>query len=77
MQRVVRTAGRTVGCELPSLDQLYTDRTVARCAKIISDPSHPAHHLFQRLPSERQYRTIRACTSRFRDSFFPRAMKVV
>ena len=36
LNRVVRNAGRIVGCELPSLEELYYKRTVARSGRILS-----------------------------------------
>ena len=38
------------------------------------DPSHPGHHLFQRLPSGKRFRAIRTKTSRHLNSFFPMAV---
>ena len=43
LNRVVRNAGRNVGCERPSLEELYCKRTVARSRRIIADRSHPAN----------------------------------
>lgn len=74
LERIVRHASRIVGRELPSVASLYCTRLRRRASKIISDPSHPANHLFELLPSGRRYRAIRTRTSRFRLSFFPEAI---
>ena len=74
LERVVRTAGRIVGCELPSLASLYDKRLLARAQKIVADDSHPAHPLFECLPSGRRYRSLRARTRRLQTSFFPQAV---
>ncbi len=71
LQRVVRTAHHTVGGELPSLQDIYTRRCMRKSRRIISDSNHLSHGLFSLLPSGRWLRSIRTCTSRLRDSFFP------
>ncbi len=70
-QRVVRTARHIVGCELPSLQDIYTRRCMRKARRIIKDSSHPSHSLLSLLPSGRLLRSIRSRTSRLRDSFFP------
>lgn len=61
----------------PEKDQLYTTHRIINCAlsleellrarskacSILKDASHPAHHLFQLLPSGRQYRTLKVKTN--------------
>ncbi|KAK2901605.1 hypothetical protein Q8A73_011351 [Channa argus] len=51
LRRVVRTAERIIGIALPSLQELYLSRVRKRAKKITLDPSHPAHSLFELLPS--------------------------
>ena len=77
LDRVVRVAGKIVGCVLPSLASIYSSRCLNKAHKIISDPSHPAHPLFQLLPSGRRFRSLRSRTSRFSDSFYPQAIRCV
>ena len=77
LQRVVRTASRIVGCDLPSLDTLYEQRVLRRAQAIVADVSHPANHLFQPLPSGRRYRSIRTKTERLLNSFFPQAVQAM
>ena len=75
MQRVVKTAVRITGCDsLPTLEDIYCQRTIARSRKIVADPQHPAYHLFQLMPSGKRYRSIRARTTRFKNSFYPQAV---
>ena len=71
---IVRVASKLRGCELPSLESIYITRTqrIVRC--ITSDQHHPAHHLLQCLPSGRRFRTIKTRTSRFKNSFYPKAV---
>ena len=72
LNRVVRNAGRIVGCELPPWEELHCKRTVARSRRIIADRSHPANDLFQLLPSGRRHRVLRARTNRLCSSFSTR-----
>ncbi len=68
--RVVRTAERIIGITLPTLQELYSSRVSKRTDKITLDPSHPAHSLFELLPSGRRYRALSTRTTRHRNSFF-------
>ncbi len=47
MQPIIRSAEKVTGCNLPSLQDLYTSKTLKRPGKIVSDPSHPRHKLLQ------------------------------
>ncbi|XP_062861941.1 uridine 5'-monophosphate synthase isoform X3 [Trichomycterus rosablanca] len=51
LQRVVKSAQRTIGCSLPPIGDIYTTRCKERAACIFRDPTHPAHGLFTPLPS--------------------------
>ena len=77
MQRVVRAAEKVIGCRLPSIQDLYISRTRRRAGRIRADPSHPGHALFAPLPSGRRLRSIRTKTSRYFNSFFPSAIRLL
>ncbi|KAF7649123.1 hypothetical protein LDENG_00146500, partial [Lucifuga dentata] len=77
LQRIIRSAERVIGCNLPSLQDLYTSRTRRRAEKIVADPSHPGHHLFEPLPSGRRLWSIKTKTSRHKNSFFPTAVGLI
>ena len=77
LQRTVRTAEKIIGANLPSIQDLYVYRVRKRAVKIIADPSHPGHDLFQLLPSGRRYRALYARTTRHRNSFFPQAVSLM
>ena len=77
LQRIIRSAEKVIGCNLPSLQDLYASRTLRRAGKIVADPSHPGHKLFQSLPSGRRLRSIRTRTSRHKNSFFPSATGLI
>ncbi|KAI2654010.1 putative RNA-directed DNA polymerase from transposon BS [Labeo rohita] len=74
LQRTVRPAERIIGIPLPNLHGLYTSRVRKRAKKITLDPSHPAHSLFELLPSGRGYRALCTKTTRHKNSFFPQAI---
>ncbi|KAL0160132.1 hypothetical protein M9458_043857 [Cirrhinus mrigala] len=74
LQRIVWTAERIIGTTLPTLQELYSSRMSKRASKIILDPSHPAHFLFELLPSDRRFRARTTKTARHRKSFFPQAI---
>ena len=77
LQRVIRSAERVIGCNLPSLQDLHASRTLRRAGKIVADPSHPGHPLFQSLPSGKRLLSIRTKTSRHKNSFFPSAAGLI
>ncbi|CAM4312390.1 unnamed protein product [Leuciscus chuanchicus] len=76
LQRVVKAAQRIAGAPLPSIEDIYRKRCLRRAGKIIKDPSHPAHRLFTLLPSGRRYRSLRTKTTRYRNSFYPTAVRL-
>uniref|UniRef100_A0AAQ4S2X5 Alkylated DNA repair protein AlkB homologue 8 N-terminal domain-containing protein n=2 Tax=Gasterosteus aculeatus aculeatus TaxID=481459 RepID=A0AAQ4S2X5_GASAC len=77
LQRVLRSAERVIGCNLPSLQDLFASRSLKRAKKIAADPSHPGQKLFVPLPSGRRLRSIRTTTSRHTNSFFPSAVGLI
>ncbi|KAI3371511.1 hypothetical protein L3Q82_024097, partial [Scortum barcoo] len=46
LQRVVKAAQHITRTELPSMEDLYTQRCRKKATKIIKDPSHPTYKLF-------------------------------
>ena len=77
LQRIIRSAEKVIGCNLPSLQDLFASRTLRRAGKIVANPSHPGHKLFEVLPSGRRLRSIRTKTSRHKTSFFPAAVGLI
>uniref|UniRef100_A0AAQ6IJQ8 Reverse transcriptase domain-containing protein n=1 Tax=Anabas testudineus TaxID=64144 RepID=A0AAQ6IJQ8_ANATE len=74
LQRVIRSADKIIGTELPSIQHLYRSRLRKWAVSITADPTHPAHKLFKLLPSGRRHRAIATRTTRHRVSFFPQAV---
>ncbi len=77
LQRVVQTAELIISTTLHTLLQMYLYRVSKRADKITLDPSHPAHSLFELLPSGRRYRALSTSTTRHRSSFFPQAIHLM
>ncbi len=77
LYRIVQMAQHIVGGELPSLQDIYTQRRVRKTRKIIRDSCQLSHELFSLLPSGRRYHSIRTRTSRTRDSFFLQAIRLL
>ena len=72
-----KTAGKIIGCPLPSLENIATSRGLNRAKTIMSDPSHPGHGFFQLLPSGRRYRSLGSRTNRLRNTFYPWAIRLL
>ncbi|XP_068090792.1 uncharacterized protein [Hyperolius riggenbachi] len=74
LYRVIKTAEKIIGAQLPSLDLLYSMRMKTRASKILLDPSHPGRRYFETLPLGRRLRYIPAKTTRRMNTFFPQAV---
>ncbi|XP_060763541.1 uncharacterized protein fbrsl1 isoform X7 [Neoarius graeffei] len=77
LQRIVRAAEKIIGVPLPSLQDIYNTRLARRALSIAGDSTHPNHHFFSLLPSGRRMRSLRARTSRLRDSFIHQAVRML
>ncbi|KAK3563126.1 hypothetical protein QTP86_016360, partial [Hemibagrus guttatus] len=55
LQRIVRTAEKTIGVSLPSIMDMYTTRCIRKANSIVDDPTHPSHTLFTLLPSGKRF----------------------
>ena len=76
LQRVVKNAQKITQSSLPSIETIYTSRCRSTAASIMEDPTHPAHKLFDPLPSGRRLRSIKATTERFKCSFYPGTVRL-
>ena len=75
LQRIVRAAERIIGVSLPPLLDTYNTRLISKATRIAGDSTHPSHNIFSLLPSGRRLRSLRARTSRLKDSFFHQAVR--
>ncbi|KAK0154367.1 hypothetical protein N1851_003520 [Merluccius polli] len=77
LQRIVRAAEKIVGAPLPSLQDIYNTRLSRKALSIAGDSTHPTHCLFSLLPSGRRMRSLKARTSRLKDSFVHQAVRML
>ncbi|XP_077990622.1 uncharacterized protein LOC144444944 [Glandiceps talaboti] len=77
LNRIVRTASRIIGIGLPSLESLFNSRVTRKTKSVIKDINHPAHTLFELLPSGTRYRSIKTKTNRFKNSFYPLSVRIL
>ena len=75
LEGIVKTASKITGCKLPSIESIYTTRTLRTATAIISDFSHPTSHLFESLLSGKRFRSIKTRTTRFSKGFYPKAVQ--
>ena len=68
---------KIIDTNLPSLENVFNERTNKKAKRILDDRDHPANHLFELLPSKKRYRSIQTKTSRFRNSFYPTAVRII
>ncbi len=71
------TAAKNISAPLPSIVDIFLARCSSKANRIVKDPTHPSHSLFQLLPSGRQYRSIRAHSARLLNIFFPQAVRAL
>lgn len=60
---------------LPSLEDITKSRRLSRPQNIPTDSAHPTHHLFDLLPSDRCYRSIKTHITTLKVRFFPWAIR--
>ena len=77
LQRIIKTAERITGTQLPRLEDIYQTRCTRRVMGILRDSTNPGHCLFTFMPSGRRYRTLPAHTTRLQDSFYHGAVTLL
>ena len=77
LERVVRTAARIIGNDLPSVSEIYATRLKKKTCSIRRDVCHPANEFFELLRSGKRYRVIKCKTERFRRSSYPTAVRAL
>ena len=70
LQRVVRSAERTIGGQLRYLVDIYTKWCKDKTTRILRDPSHAGYELFSLLRSGNRYRSLAAKTET-QEEFLP------
>lgn len=82
LQRVIQTAERITGTQLPSIETIYTERCQKRGGRIMKDLSRPAHSLLKQKHCSYNLRHKRADsfknkTGQFFNSFFPATARLM
>ncbi|KAK3551057.1 hypothetical protein QTP70_011497 [Hemibagrus guttatus] len=77
LQRVVRSAERTIHAQLPDLETIYIKQYWTKARKIMKDLSHPNNGVFSLLRSGNCFRSLKAKTERMRRSCFPQAIQAL
>ena len=74
VQSIHKAASKIIGCSLPTIDSIYTQRVVKKVNKILSDDMHPLKQWFHLLPSGRRVRSAISRTVRLNNSVIPQAI---
>ncbi len=69
---IIRAASKIIGCDLPTIDEIYVSCLQKKGLTILKDPLHPARHLFTPLPSGRRLRAIKNKSTCFLNSTYCR-----
>ena len=77
LQRIIRSDEKVIGCSFASLQDLHSSWALRCARRIVADPSHPSHRLFDTFSSGRRLRSIRTKTSRHMNNFFPPAVGIL
>ncbi len=54
-----------IGCDRPTIDEIYVSCLHTKVLTILKDPLHPARHLVTPLPSGRRFTAIQTKSKRF------------
>lgn len=77
LQRMIRLAQSITRTELPAIQHLHTLFCRRKADKLISDLCRPSYTLFMLLPSASRYRGIWTRTSKFKNTFYPQAIRIL
>ena len=77
LNKVIKTASRIIGSDLPSLTEIHEKRVIRRAINTFRDTEHPANYLLQPLPSNKRLRSIQTKSARFMNSFYPLAVRSI
>ena len=77
LERIVRSASKIIGTDLPSVESIYYSRLRKKSKSIIEDDYHPARDLFKLLPSGKRYTSIRTNSARSLRSTYSTAVRLL
>ena len=77
INKIIRNASNIIKTDVPSLDEIFKKRAVRRALNTFKDKVHPANSLLQPLPSAKRLRSIKTKSTRFTNSFYPCAIRMI
>ena len=77
VQRIIKNEQNIINQQLPTIDFSFNSRCLQKAHNILKDSFHPANYLFEPLPSGKRYWSIRTCTTRFMNTFYPKAITIL
>ena len=77
LDRVVRSASKTIGSTLPTVDELYETYMMKKTRDILKDTSHPLHEFYYVAQSGCRYISERTRTNRYRNTFLPTSVRLL
>ena len=77
LDRVVRSASKTIGSTLPTVDELYETYMMKKTRDILTDTSHPLHEFYYVAQSGCRYISERTRTNRYRNTFLPTSVRLL
>lgn len=75
VRKIISLCSKLLGCTLPSLESIYSQRVLNKARNITDDLRHPLAYMFDLLPSGRRYRPPLFTKNRAKFSFVPQAIK--
>ena len=77
LETLVKCTSKIIRLTLPTIESVYHTRCMRKSKNIVRDATHPANHLFERLPSGKHYRSVKANMTRFRNSFYLEVIRIM
>ena len=77
LNNITKQCSKITGKGVVNLTELYRKRVILKALKIEQDPSHCLHTVLEWLPSKKRMRAIRCATNRFKNTFFPTAIRFI
>jgi hypothetical protein len=78
MNRIDKRATRTIGDgHVCSWNNVFKLKAIAMYKRIMNNANHPLRHMFVALPSGKRMRSIRTRTTRHKDSFMPKIVRII
>ena len=77
LDRVVRSASKTIGTTLPTVNELYETCVMKKTRDTLKDASHPLHELYYVAQTGCRYISERAHTNRYPNTSLPNSVRLL